>query len=165
MKKPAKRTIKPRRTAKSKKSEVDSQGFQSSLWAEITVVAVIGLVLSVVLHELFHVLMHIDQVPHIGLFPPHQGAIVEILVWLPQGYDLEGEEIGAYTITLLVLMATVMTIFRMRDSRDRRSAAQILFPGDKKMQKLSPAELLKLTQKAEPGLTTLIPQDQKKKRR
>lgn len=161
-KSPARKTRKPR---KSSAQISDDQGFQSSAWSEIVIVAIIGLILSVVLHELFHILMHLDDMPRIGLFPQGHGAIVEILVWLPQGYDLEGEEIGAYTITLLTLMITVGIIFRIRDSRDKRSAAQILFPNDKKMQKLKPAELLKLTQKVEPGLTTLIPQDPKKNRR
>jgi len=114
------------------------------VWLQI-IVGLIGIVLSIVLHELFHVLVHLDQAPHIGLFPPHNGAIVEILVQLPPGYDLEGEEFVAYTITLLVLLITIAIIFRIRDSADKRSAGQILFPDDKKMQKTDPTELLELT--------------------
>jgi hypothetical protein len=113
------------------------------------VIGLIGLTLSIILHELFHVLMHLDQIPHIGLFPGHSGAIVEILVQLPQGYDLEGEEIVAYTITLLVMLATVMIIFKIHDHTDERTSAEILFPYDKEMQKMSPEELLKLVDRAD----------------
>jgi hypothetical protein len=114
------------------------------VWLQI-LVGLIGVVLSIVLHELFHVLMHFDQAPHIGLFPGHNGAIVEILVRLPPGYDLEGEEFAAYTITLLVLLITIVIIFWIRDAADKRSAGQILFPDDKKLQKMSPSEMLKLS--------------------
>ena len=113
------------------------------------IVGLIGLTLSIVLHELFHVLMHLDQVPRIGLFPAHSGAIAEILVWLPQGYDLEGEEIAAYTITLIVMLFTVMVIFEIHDHTDERTSGQILFPNDKEMQKMSPSDLLRLIDRAD----------------
>ena len=113
------------------------------------VIAIIGLILSIVLHELVHVLLHIDQVPHIGLLPAHTGAIVEILVDLPQGYDLEGEEFLAYAVTLLVMLATVMIIFKIHDHTDERTSAEILFPNNKEMQKLTPDELLRLVDKAD----------------
>lgn len=113
------------------------------------VIAIIGLLLSVVLHELVHVLLHIDQVPHIGLLPAHTGAIVEILVDLPQGYDLEGEEFLAYAVTLLVMLATVMIIFKIHDHADERTSAEILFPNNKEMQKLTPDELLRLVDRAD----------------
>lgn len=122
---------------------------KQNLLAIKIVIGLIGLTLSIVLHELFHVLMHLDQAPHIGLFPGHNGAVVEILVNLPQGYDLEGEEIAAYGITLLVMLITVMIIFKIHDSTDERTSAEILFPNDKDMQKLSAAELLKLVDRAD----------------
>lgn len=70
---------------------------------------------------------------------------MEINTSLPPGYDLEGEEIAAYGITLLVILITTVIIFRIGDSDDKRSSAQILFPKDKKMQKLSASKLLELT--------------------
>ena len=114
-------------------------------WA--VAVGITGLILSVVLHELFHVLMHLDQAENIGLFPSHD-AIVRISVWLPPGYDLEGEEMVAYAITFLVLLLTAAIIFRILDAGDERSTAQILFPKDQDMQNLSPQELLELADRA-----------------
>lgn len=133
---------------KSTQTETPTKKSSNYLGTKI-LVGVIGLTLSIVLHELFHVLMHLDQVPHIGLFPAHSGAIAEILVWLPQGYDLEGEEIAAYMITLIVMLFTVMVIFEIHDHTDERTSGQILFPNDKEMQKLNPSELLRLIDRAD----------------
>lgn len=107
-------------------------------------VGVLGLILSVILHELFHILVHWGDIQHVH-FLSSGGAIVEVNVWAPPGYDLEGEEIAAYGITLLVILITTMIIFKIGDSEDRRSSSQILFPKDKDMQKLSPSRMLELT--------------------
>jgi len=116
---------------------------RNNLGSEI-IVGIIGLILSIALHELFHVVMHWGYIRHIELFP-NLTTIVQVDVWLPPGYDLEGEEVVAYGITLLVAIITVMIIFKMRDTNDGRSPSQILFPKDNKMQRLSPAEMLKLS--------------------
>lgn len=108
-------------------------------------IGLIGLTLSVVLHELFHILMHWGRISHISLFPRF-GSIVEIDAKLPPGYDLAGEEMAAYAITLVVIFITTVIIFRIGDSEDKRSSAQILFPEDKEMQKLNPAEMLELSE-------------------
>lgn len=135
-----------RKTVKKVAHKAAKNARSKYLWVEILVGAV-GLILSVVLHELFHVLMHLDQVEHIGLFPNHD-AIVQIDTWLPPGYDIEGEEIIAYTITFAVMLLTAAIIFRIHDAGDKRSTAQILFPKDKDMQDLNPQELLELADRA-----------------
>lgn len=113
-------------------------------------VGLVGLLLSVVLHELFHVFMHWGEVVHIGLFPGH-GVIAEVAVSTPGDYDLIGEEIAAYMITLLVILATAMIICKIHDATDKRSASQILFARDSDMQRLSTSELLELASRA--GIT------------
>ena len=137
------------------------------LYAGEVLVGLIGLVLGVILHEAFHIVLHWDQIPHIGLFPTHSGAIAQIQVWLPPGYDLEGEETAAYLITLAVWIITIMIIYKIHDAEDRRSAAQILFPDDKDLQKMPPNELLKLVEHADPMQTAMTPgltKDKKKHR-
>lgn len=126
------------------------------------IIGVIGLILSIVLHELFHVVMHMDQVEHIGLFPSHD-AIVQINVWLPPGYDIEGEEIIAYTITFAVMLLTAAIVLRIHDAADERTTAQILFPKDKDMQNLSPQELLEIADRA--NAHQIIHADHRKKGR
>jgi hypothetical protein len=43
------------------------------------------------------------------------------------------------------MIITVMAIYKVRDTDDKRSAGQILFPHDSKMQKLDPTEMLELS--------------------
>lgn len=117
---------------------------ESFLWAKICV-GIIGIILSIVFHEMFHIAMHWNDIQGHGLFSKH-GAVVELFVWAPQGYDLEGEEMFAYAITLMTLLVTIMIIYRIHDATDDRSAAQILFPNDKEMHKIPPAELLSMAE-------------------
>lgn len=112
-------------------------------------VGILGLTLSVVLHELFHIFMHWGRITHIKFFT-NPWSIVEIEAATPPGYDVEGEEMVAYGITLLVIFITTVIIFRIKDSEDKRSTKQILFPGDKDMQKLDPSEMLELSELDEP---------------
>lgn len=108
-------------------------------------VGVMGVILSLVLHELFHIVMHWGYITHVNFFPTPWTA-VQIDASIPPGYDLNGEEIVAYGITLLVLLITTIIIFRIKDSEDERSTGQILFPDDRDMQTLSPSELLELSE-------------------
>lgn len=108
-------------------------------------IGLLGLTLSLVLHELFHIFMHWGSVRHVNFFP-HLGALVEVDVALAPGYDLEGEEVAAYCITLLTILVTVAIIFMIGDSEDKRSSGQILFPNDKKMQKMNPSKMLELSE-------------------
>lgn len=117
--------------------------WNNHLGAKIAV-GVMGLISSVMLHELFHIFMHWGEVRHVSIFPS-DSALVGIGVWVPPGYDMEGEEIAAYGITLIVILITSMTIAKMNDNYDERSIGQILFPNDEKMQHLSPEEMLRLS--------------------
>lgn len=106
-------------------------------------VGVIGLILSIALHELFHIAMHWGRIKHIDFFP-NLWTVVRIDATIPPGYDLNGEEIAAYGITLLVIIITTLIIFTIRDSEDKRTSSQILFPNDREMQKLGPSKMLGL---------------------
>lgn len=133
-----------------KKSRLSNQAKKPryAIWITKIIIAVIGVILSIALHELFHVIVHWNDGPHIRLLSS-QETLAEIIVWIPNGYDLEGEEIAAYTITLLALIATAMIIYKIDDANDERSAAEILFPDDKEMQKLSPDQMLELVDRAD----------------
>jgi hypothetical protein len=120
---------------------------RAHLWGVEVIVGLIGAIMSIVLHELFHIIMHWDQVPHINLLPGHD-VIVEIQVRLAPGYDLEGEETVAYLITIAVILLTAAIMFRIYDAADKRTTGQILFPDDKEMQKLNPEEMLDLADRA-----------------
>jgi hypothetical protein len=129
-------------------------------------VGVLGVILSVVLHELFHILVHWNHIQHISLFPS-LGTIVQIDVLPTAGSDIEGEELIAYGITLLVLLITVMIIYKIRDTNDKRSTGQILFPKDRDMRDMDPSEMLELSGLDETRPTHLTPaensQDERKK--
>lgn len=107
-------------------------------------VALIGFIMSLILHEAFHIAMHWNYIRHISLFPPG-GIIAQVDVDLPPGYDLEGEEMVAYGITMVVIIITIIIMYKIRDTNDNRSAGEILFPKQKGMRKLSPAQMLKLS--------------------
>lgn len=116
-------------------------------------IGLLGFTLSLVLHELFHILVHWNHIQHIDFFP-NLLTVVQVDVMLPAGYDIEGEEIAAYGITLLVMILTVMAIYKIRDTDDNRSVGQILFPNDRKMQKLDPSKMLELSGLNQDDLTT-----------
>ena len=113
------------------------------------VVGLWGAFLSIALHEAFHIYMHWGSINRIEFFP-NLTTIMQVDTVLPAGYDIEGEEIAAYCITLIVLIVTSVIIFKIRDTDDIRSAGQTLFPGNKKMQKMNPTQMLKLSGLEEP---------------
>lgn len=108
-------------------------------------VGAVGLFLSVALHELFHIVVHWQDIRHIDFFPT-PWSMVQIDVAIPEGYDLIGEEMAAYGVTLFVLFVTAFIIFKMNDSEDKRSSGEILFPDDSKMQHLKPSQMLELSE-------------------
>lgn len=85
-----------------------------------------GIIMSIVAHEAFHVLMHLDSVSGITFFPNHH-AIATVDVALEEGYNLALEEAIAYSITAVVLFVTVIDIFAIHDSRDARPPQQLVF--------------------------------------
>lgn len=119
-------------------------------------VGTIGLFLSVALHELFHIVVHWQDIRHIDFFPT-PWSMVRIDAVIPEGYDLAGEEMAAYGITLFVVFLTALILFKMKDSEDKRSSGEILFPDDDKMQHLKPSKMLELSElddDLEPNKTT-----------
>jgi len=91
-------------------------------------VSLIGLILSVVLHELFHIVMHWGHISSVVLLPGN-GSLVEITSVAQLGYDLQLEEFIAYTITVFVMLATIITVWKIHDKKDTRTAHQIIFTG------------------------------------
>lgn len=112
-----------------------------------TLVAAIGLILSVALHELFHVAMHWNTIINIELFPDH-AAIMAITSNTPSGYDVHYEELVAYGITLVTMLVTIAVICAIRDRKDTRSFAETVFPRDEQMQQLNAHELYELAVRA-----------------
>ena len=84
-----------------------------------------GFIMSIVAHEVFHILMHLDTITGITFFPDNH-AIVSISTSLPADYDLGLEEGIAYSITALILLITIIDVFAIHDSRDKRTLKQTL---------------------------------------
>lgn len=122
---------------------VEKQGRSTGLKI---VVGLYGMVFSVLLHELLHVLMHWGQVTHVSILPGN-GAIAEIAATMPAGYDVAGEEMAAYMITLVTILITVAIICKIHDKTDRRSGRQLLEGNEPELQALNTAELFKLAQR------------------
>ncbi len=92
-----------------------------------TVVALGGVILSIVLHELFHIIIHWSEITNISLFPD-ANAIAEV-IFAPIGeYDLVVEEAIAYTITMITLIMTAMLVAEIHDARDRKTVQQTVLP-------------------------------------
>ena len=125
----------------------------------IILVCLLGSLLSLMLHELFHVIMHWGHITHVYFFPT-PWTLMEVAADLPPGYDIDGEEMIAYMITFTVMIITVLVAFKIQDDNDKRDPGQILFPDDPEMQKLSPDELWKQS-----GMEYILPENPKKKTR
>lgn len=108
-----------------------------------TVITVVGLLMSVVLHELFHIIVHWGHIVRIQIFPD-SGAIMEVTSLTQKGYDPQVEEGIAYLITMVTMLITAALVFTIHDKRDTRSFTQTVFPKNTDMQSLSRRELLQL---------------------
>lgn len=93
------------------------------------IVGVCGVVLSVVMHELFHIIVHWGEVTDVNLFPDSH-AIVEVLFVPSAEYDLVVEEALAYMITMATIVLTAMLIHDIDDLHDNRSVEQIIMAKD-----------------------------------
>ena len=87
-----------------------------------------GILLSVVLHELFHVVMHWGHIVNVSFFTGN-GAILAIESITPIGYDVQLEEAIAYSITLLTILMTLVVMWKLHDKKDTRSARETLGVG------------------------------------
>ncbi len=96
----------------------------------IVLVAVIGGLLSITLHELLHITLHWGQITGVDVFPNFY-TVAEVVIDVPEDYDLAAEEFLAYMVSAAVLLATAGAITRIYDSGDTRTVQQILFPDEK----------------------------------
>ena len=106
-------------------------------------VALSGIVLSIIAHELFHIFVHWGHITDITLFPNH-AAIVEITSITEADYNVLFEEVIAYGITLIVLLLTAIMLARIHDARDTRSFTQTVLPRTSTLHELSKRELFEL---------------------
>ena len=119
---------------------------------KIILVCLIGGFLSLIAHEMVHVIMHWGHVSHVYIFP-NPWTLVQVATDLPPGYDIVGEEIVAYTITFIVIVFTAVAALKIYDDSDERSPAEILFPDDPELQKINPTQLWK-----ESGMDIILPE-------
>lgn len=92
------------------------------------IVGIIGVMLSIVLHEAFHIILHIGEIQSFSIFPDHNALVSIFFVPSTGDVDLAFEEATAYLITIITLVLTVMLINDIHEARDKRSVEQILFP-------------------------------------
>lgn len=97
------------------------------------VIGVCGIILSVVVHELFHIIVHWGEIRSISLFPDSH-AIFEVTFSPSTEYDLVIEEALAYTITMVTLVLTALLVGEVHDVRDKKTVKQIILPGDQAAQ-------------------------------
>lgn len=129
-------------TRKSEGRKASFLLFDSRLW-----IALLGLFLSIALHELFHILMHWNSIVSVKILP-NIYTLVEVNSTSPHHYDTSLEELIAYSITLVVLLVTAMVIVNVNDSKDTRSFSDVLLPKNSDIRNLSEAELLELVYKS-----------------
>lgn len=86
-----------------------------------------GFVLSILLHELLHIIMHWHHIVGVQFFPDWF-TVAELVVDLPAGYDLDSEEFIAYGISAAVLIVTAILIAKVHDDSDKRTVSQMIFP-------------------------------------
>lgn len=99
------------------------------LWRDARILfGLSGLILSVALHELFHIIVHWGDVTGVALFT-NPYTIAEVTVFTHPGYDTAYEEAIAYGITGIVMLATITIVWRIHDAKDTRTVAQILATG------------------------------------
>lgn len=118
----------------------------------VLLTCLLGAILSLIAHEMFHIILHWGHISHVYIFP-NPLTIVEVATDLPQGYDIDGEEMIAYIITFIVIIFTALFVFKIMDDGDDRGPAEILFPDDPELQKLPPDELWKKS-----GMEFILPE-------
>lgn len=91
------------------------------------VIAFVGLILSIALHELFHIIVHWGHVTSVSFFSNHY-AIVQLTVDASSPFNAVEEEAIAYIITSIVALFTMIAIWRVSDKKDTRTFSQIIAP-------------------------------------
>ena len=67
--------------------------------------------MSIVMHELFHIVMHINNIVRVDILPSN-GNIAQVVV-KSVNTNIVIEEIFAYLITIMVLALTLYIIFKI----------------------------------------------------
>ena len=93
------------------------------------VYALCGILLSIIAHELVHIIIHFGSMQSIHLFPDWY-TIAAIESSVNGAYDTLLEEGIAYTMSTLVLGITVIDVFAIHDSRCDKSAHETISLGD-----------------------------------
>lgn len=88
-------------------------------------IAISGLFLSVILHELLHIVLHWNYITHIYIFP-HPYVIAEVEFLVAPGYNMLLEEVFAYAISTVVLIGTLTIILDTKSKRTHRTLATSL---------------------------------------
>lgn len=105
-----------------------------------------GLILSVVAHEMVHILLHLGGIQSVHFFPDYR-TIVAINVNYVDGYSVDKEEVLAYIVTVLVQFVTIIDVLAIHDSRNKKTAGQVLFGSSNDMSEREKAVLLQLVSK------------------
>lgn len=100
-------------------------GLARALFDVRVVVALAGTVLSIVMHEILHIILHWGEITSIHLFS-NPRSIVEIIFTPAHDYNLFIEEICAYAVSGLTLLLTAMLIHDLHDQQDTRTVGEIV---------------------------------------
>lgn len=76
-------------------------------------VLLIGLLLSIILHELFHYIIHYGHIIRVSFFTNNN--IVQIVTVTPKDYNVLVEELVAYAIITVVIILTIILITTIKD--------------------------------------------------
>ncbi len=83
-----------------------------------------GLIMSVVLHELFHVLMHWGHVIRVDIFPAN-GNIAQVVVPNEHAGNMVLEEAIAYGITIVIVTVTMLATIKIWRGKNVKSKDNI----------------------------------------
>lgn len=109
-------------------------------------VASVGVLLSIILHELYHIAVHWGNIQSVTLFP-QTGVIVEIVSTAPPGHDTSFEEFIAYSITFTILFVTILSVLKIHDKGDTRDFRSSLLSRRSSLQELETFELIETAYK------------------
>jgi hypothetical protein len=87
--------------------------------------ALTGLILSIVAHEL----VHVGDITAVHILP-NLSTIVALNLDSIQGYDLNSEELVAYTVSGLIQLVTIIDVFAIHDSHSRKPIEKLIFKDD-----------------------------------
>lgn len=108
--------------------------------------ALTGIILSLLAHELVHVLMHFGDVHTVHILPDVT-TIAALYVDTATGYDMNSEELVAYAVSGLIQLITIIDVFAIHDSRDRKTIGKHIFKHHDNLSETDSKLLLQLISK------------------